>query len=64
MPLARVTVYPIDSDENVGICAGCFDVPCDDDNFVPDRNQVANFACKALNRLVALKSLELVFFGC
>lgn len=62
--LARVTVDAVDGEENVGICAGRFDVPSDDDDFILDRNQATDFAGETLNGLVALKCQELVLFGC
>lgn len=64
MTLARVTIDAVDGEENVGVCASIFDVPCDDDDFVLDRNQATDFACETLNGFVALKCQELVLFGC
>ena len=61
--LARVTVDAVDGDENVGIRAGSFHVRGDDDDFVLDGDQVANFAREALDGFRALKCLELVLFG-
>lgn len=64
MTLARVTVDAVDGDENVGVRAGPFYIPGDDDDFVLDRDQVADFAREALDGLEALECQELVLFGC
>lgn len=64
MTLARVAVDAVDGDVNVGVCAGPFHVPGDDDDFILDGDQVADFAREALDGLEALKCLELVLFGC
>lgn len=63
MPLARVTVDAVDGEEHVGVSAGPFHIPSDDDDFVLDGDQVAHFAREALNGLEALKRQELVLFG-
>lgn len=64
MTLARVPVDTVDGDKNVGVCAGPFYIPSNDDDFVLDRGQIADFARKALNGLKAFKCQELVLFGC
>lgn len=61
--LARVPINSEDSDEHICVRSGPFDVPGDDDDFVLDRDQFANFARKALNGFITLKCLELVLFG-
>lgn len=61
--LARVPVDAEDGDENAGVCAGPFDVPGDDDDFVPDRDEFADFAGEALDGLTTLKGHELVSLG-
>lgn len=63
-PLARVAVDAKDGDENVGVRASSFHVPGDDDDFVLDGDELADFAGEALDRLETLKGHELVFFGC
>lgn len=64
MPFARVTVDAINADENVGVRARSFHVPGDDNEFVLHRDQVSDFARKALDGFKALKCQEFVFFGC
>lgn len=64
MTLARVTVDAVDGDENIGVRSGPFYIPGDDDDFVLDRDQVADFAREALDGLEALECQELVLFGC
>lgn len=64
MTRPRVTIDAIDGDEDVGVCASTFYIPRDDDDFVLDRDQVADSARKALNGLKALKCQEFVLFGC
>lgn len=61
---ARVSVDAVDGHENVGVRAGSFHVTRDDDDLVLDRDQVANFACEALDGLEALERLELVLLSC
>lgn len=61
---ARVAVDAVDGDEHVGVGAGAFHVPGDDDDLVLDGDQFAHFAGEALDRFVALKGQELVLFGC
>lgn len=64
LTLARVAVDAEDGDEDVGVRAGSFDVPGDDDDFVLDRDEFTDFAGEAFDGLEALKGHELVFFGC
>lgn len=61
---ARVAVDAVDGDEHIGVSAGTFDVPGDDDDLVLDGDQFAHFAGEALDRFVALEGQELVLFGC
>jgi len=61
--LARVAVGAEDADGNVGVRAGSFHVPRDDDDFVLDGDQAADFAREALDGLEALECLEFVLFG-
>lgn len=64
MALARVPVHAVDGDENVGIRAAVLHVPGDDDDFVLDGDQFADFAREALDGLEALECEEFVLFGC
>lgn len=64
MTLARVAVDAVDGDEDVGVRAGPFHIPGDDDDFILDGDQVADLASEALDGLEALKCQELVLFGC
>ena len=64
LTLAWVTIDSIDGDENICVSASPFDVTSDDDDFILDRDQIADFARKALDGFVALKCQELVLFGC
>lgn len=63
MTPAWVTVDTVDGEENVGVSATPFHIPGDDDDLILDRDQVADFACKALDGFEALECQELVLFG-
>ena len=56
-------VDAVDGDEDVGVRAGIFHIPGDDDDFILDGNQFADFAREALDGFITLISQELVLFG-
>lgn len=62
--LPWVSVDAVERDEDVGVGGGFLHVSGDDDYFVFDGNQTADFAGETLHGFGALERHELVFLGC